>query len=75
MNRDSNPQRITTQQNPFTEITACLPRSFAPIYFHSTENKSSPHVDWLYSAYHHTHPPLVERLRFIDGLENSKKRK
>jgi STE24 endopeptidase len=29
------------------------------------ENKSSMHVDPLYSAYHHSHPPLVQRLSAI----------
>jgi len=29
------------------------------------ENKSSPNIDSWYSAYHHTHPPLVERLKAI----------
>lgn len=31
------------------------------------ENKSAPHTDRLYSAYHYSHPPLVERLRAIDA--------
>lgn len=29
------------------------------------ENKSSPNLDPWYSAYHHTHPPLGERLKAI----------
>eukprot|EP01023_Acetabularia_acetabulum_P055704 TRINITY_DN6450_c0_g2_i1.p1 TRINITY_DN6450_c0_g2~~TRINITY_DN6450_c0_g2_i1.p1 ORF type:complete len:454 (-),score=47.08 TRINITY_DN6450_c0_g2_i1:541-1821(-) len=31
------------------------------------ENKSSVNVDPLYSAYHYSHPPLVERLKAIDA--------
>ncbi len=31
------------------------------------ENKSPPHTDPLYSAYHYSHPPLLERLRAIDA--------
>mmetsp|Transcript_22614 Transcript_22614/g.67349 ORF Transcript_22614/g.67349 Transcript_22614/m.67349 type:complete len:451 (-) Transcript_22614:668-2020(-) len=31
------------------------------------ENKSAMHVDALYSAYHYSHPPLVERLSAIDA--------
>lgn len=31
------------------------------------ENRSAPHTDSLYSAYHYSHPPLVERLRAIDA--------
>ena len=31
------------------------------------ENKGAPHVDSFYSAYHHSHPPLLERLSAIDA--------
>jgi STE24 endopeptidase len=31
------------------------------------ENKGAMHVDPLYSAYHHSHPPLVQRLRAIQA--------
>lgn len=31
------------------------------------ENLSAMNTDPLYSAYHYSHPPLVERLRAIDG--------
>jgi len=30
------------------------------------DNLSSPHADWLYSMYHHSHPTLPERLRAMD---------
>jgi len=30
------------------------------------ENKSSTNIDPWYSAYHHTHPPLVERLKALN---------
>eukprot|EP01025_Chloroclados_australasicus_P060823 TRINITY_DN7869_c0_g1_i1.p4 TRINITY_DN7869_c0_g1~~TRINITY_DN7869_c0_g1_i1.p4 ORF type:complete len:174 (+),score=23.36 TRINITY_DN7869_c0_g1_i1:116-637(+) len=33
----------------------------------SKENKSAMNVDPLYSAYHYSHPPLVERLKAIDA--------
>lgn len=29
-------------------------------------NRSSQNVDPLFSAYHHSHPPLLERLRALD---------
>jgi len=32
------------------------------------ENLSTVWVDWLYSAYHHSHPTLTERLRALDVL-------
>jgi STE24 endopeptidase len=31
------------------------------------ENKGAMHVDALYSAYHHSHPPLVQRLWAIQA--------
>lgn len=31
-----------------------------------SNNKSAPNVDPWYSAYHYSHPPLVERLNAID---------
>lgn len=31
------------------------------------ENKSSMNVDPWFSAYHYSHPPLVERLKAIDA--------
>ncbi|KAH0890734.1 hypothetical protein HID58_053163 [Brassica napus] len=33
------------------------------------ENLSAMNTDPLYSAYHYSHPPLVERLRAIDGQD------
>ena len=32
------------------------------------KNRSSTNVDPWYSAYHHSHPPLVQRLGAIEGL-------
>ena len=37
------------------------------------ENLGSLCVDPLYSAYHYSHPPLVERLEALRQLEGSKK--
>ena len=31
------------------------------------KNRSAVNVDAWYSAYHHSHPPLVERLAAIDS--------
>lgn len=31
------------------------------------KNRSAVNVDPLYSAYHHSHPPLVERLTAVDA--------
>jgi STE24 endopeptidase len=31
------------------------------------KNKASMNVDYLYSAYHYSHPPLKERLEAIDS--------
>lgn len=37
------------------------------------ENKGTMIPDPLYSAYHHSHPPLLERLKAVDNNTNSKK--
>jgi STE24 endopeptidase len=33
------------------------------------ENLASPHNDWLYSMYKHSHPTLVERLSRLNEYE------
>ncbi|OXG22415.1 STE24 endopeptidase [Cryptococcus neoformans Tu259-1] len=43
----------------------------ALIKLHVT-NLSSPHSDWLYSMYHHSHPTLPERLSAMDRFESNK---
>ncbi|KAM5531434.1 hypothetical protein V8D89_014891 [Ganoderma adspersum] len=35
------------------------------------ENLSTVWVDWLYSAYHHSHPTLTERLRALEGYKKA----
>ncbi|PNH01004.1 CAAX prenyl protease 1 [Tetrabaena socialis] len=37
------------------------------------ENKGAMHVDPLFSAYHYSHPPLVDRLAAIDSADKKKK--
>ncbi|KAF9483720.1 hypothetical protein BDN70DRAFT_873575 [Pholiota conissans] len=39
------------------------------------KNLSTVWVDWLYSAYHHSHPTLTERLKALDAFESSRKKK
>lgn len=36
------------------------------------KNRSAVNVDPLYSLYHHSHPPLVERLAAIDNIVKKK---
>ncbi|KAK8846643.1 hypothetical protein IAR55_005730 [Kwoniella newhampshirensis] len=43
----------------------------ALIKLHVT-NLSSPHSDWLYSMYHHSHPTLPERLNAMDAYKGGK---
>ncbi|AAW42768.1 hypothetical protein CNBD1440 [Cryptococcus deneoformans B-3501A] len=43
----------------------------ALIKLHVT-NLSSPHSDWLYSMYHHSHPTLPERLSAMERFESNK---
>ena len=37
------------------------------------KNKAPANVDWLYSAAHHSHPVLAERLHAIDTLSKKQK--
>ncbi|XP_006456595.1 hypothetical protein AGABI2DRAFT_188490 [Agaricus bisporus var. bisporus H97] len=39
------------------------------------KNLSTVWVDWLYSAYHHSHPTLTERLRALEGFAEEKRKK
>lgn len=36
------------------------------------ENLSTVWVDWLYSAYHHSHPTLTERLKALESFGGEK---
>jgi len=38
------------------------------------ENLSTVWVDWLYSAYHHSHPTLTERLKALEALQAAGKK-
>jgi len=39
------------------------------------KNLSTVWVDWLYSAYHHSHPTLTERLRGLDAFQAQRSKK
>ncbi|KZP23906.1 hypothetical protein FIBSPDRAFT_785159 [Athelia psychrophila] len=39
------------------------------------ENLSTVWVDWLYSAYHHSHPTLMERLKGLESFEAKRAKK
>jgi len=41
----------------------------------STENKGDLNPDKYYSAYHHSHPTLVERLQALQDVQDAKKQK
>ena len=48
---------------------------FAHLHFHyyfQEENLSAMNTDPLYSAYHYSHPPLVERLAALDDPDSKK---
>ena len=48
---------------------------FAHFHFHyyfQEENLAAMNTDPLYSAYHYSHPPLVERLAALDDPDNKK---
>ena len=37
------------------------------------DNLGFPLTDWLYSAWHYSHPPLLERIKALDKTEWEKK--
>jgi len=39
------------------------------------KNLSTVWVDWMYSAYHHSHPTLTERLKGLEALQAAKTKK
>ncbi|KAF9072524.1 peptidase family M48-domain-containing protein [Rhodocollybia butyracea] len=39
------------------------------------KNLSTVWVDWLYSAYHHSHPTLIERLRGLESFRTKRAKK
>ena len=39
------------------------------------KNLSTVWVDWMYSAYHHSHPTLTERLKALEAYAEEKKKK
>lgn len=39
------------------------------------ENLSTVWVDWLYSAYHHSHPTLTERLKALESYQAAAKKR
>ncbi len=39
------------------------------------KNLSTVWVDWLYSAYHHSHPTLTERLKGLETYQASREKK
>jgi len=39
------------------------------------KNLSTVWVDWLYSAYHHSHPTLTERLKALEAFEAERHKK
>ncbi|KAJ7641525.1 peptidase family M48-domain-containing protein [Roridomyces roridus] len=39
------------------------------------KNLSTVWVDWLYSAYHHSHPTLTERLKGLESFQSQRRKK
>ena len=54
-------------QTVYTRVVPCHNGCCFCCGFLQEENLSAMNTDPLYSAYHYSHPPLVERLRAIDG--------
>lgn len=60
-------QRLKVSE--FSDMGPRLGRALTTLH---VKNLSTVWVDWLYSAYHHSHPTLTERLRAIDTFEQQK---
>ena len=39
----------------------------------NADNLGFPVFDWLYSAWHHSHPPLLERIKTIEEISKKEK--
>ena len=66
----------------FAHVSPCLPVPVCQGYGKELkeglitlqkENKGTMISDPFYSAYHHSHPPLLQRLQAIDNLPHAKK--
>jgi len=67
------------EKEGMTDMGTRLGRALVGLH---VENLSTVWVDWLYSAYHHSHPTLTERLKALGehgyeglGKDESKKEK
>ncbi|EKM51082.1 uncharacterized protein PHACADRAFT_32121 [Phanerochaete carnosa HHB-10118-sp] len=54
------------QSKDMVDIGDRLGRALVQLH---VKNLSTVWVDWLYSAYHHSHPTLTERLRALDAFK------
>ncbi|GLC34010.1 hypothetical protein PLESTB_000828300 [Pleodorina starrii] len=57
------------QADAFAVKTGHGPELRAALLKMEEENKGAMHVDPWYSSYHYSHPPLVDRLKAIDGAQ------
>ncbi|KIY67067.1 metalloendopeptidase [Cylindrobasidium torrendii FP15055 ss-10] len=53
----------------YSDIGDRLARALITLH---VKNLSTMHVDWMYSAYHHSHPTLLERLKELEVLGKKK---
>jgi STE24 endopeptidase len=67
----------TSENEAMKDMGTRLGRALVTLH---VENLSTVWVDWLYSAYHHSHPTLTERLKALgeyggEGLGKSESKK
>ncbi|KXZ51688.1 hypothetical protein GPECTOR_11g139 [Gonium pectorale] len=65
-------RRFEFQADAFAVRTGHGPDLRAALLRMEEANKGAMHVDPWYSSYHYSHPPLVDRLRAIDGEATKK---
>ena len=57
--------RTQLKSDDMADMGARLGRALVALH---VENLSTVWVDWLYSAYHHSHPTLTERLKALEAF-------
>jgi len=62
----ASPRRFEYQADAFAVAHSNGAHLVEALHILNQENRSDFAVDPLYSAYHYSHPPLVERLRALD---------
>ncbi len=67
-------RRFEFQADAFAASLGRAPQLKTALVKLNNDNLGFPVYDWLFSAWHHSHPPLLERIHAIDELEKERKK-